>query len=228
MEKKERLRKAINRLIMDGLVSTNKDVASKIPCPQQNLSKALSGDRRYLTESFLQRFNRAFGNYFSLEWLIDGEGEWLNQNVGLAREECVGSYGRIVETRPRLPWKAMSGGGLRAYYAGDFRNLCEERSIFELFPAYQFSVTVDTNDMSPYLNVGDMIACHEVSMDYVVWGGVYVIDTDGGAMIRRIYEADNNKKIRLVADNDKYSDIYFDKKKVIAIYKIVGAVRVGI
>lgn len=227
MERKERLKKAINRLRMDGLVGTDKDVAAKIPCPQQNLSKALSGSERYLTDSFLRRFNRAFGDYFNIGWLTDGVGDWLNPNAGFV-SDSVGDYGKVVETRPRLPWKAMAGGGLRAYYAGEFRNQCEERSIFELFPAYQFSVTVDTNDMSPYLNVGDIVACNEVSMDYIIWGGVYLIDTEGGAMIRRVYEADNKNKVKLVAENEKYTDMVFDKKKVSAIYKIVGAVRVGI
>lgn len=226
MERKERLKKAINRLRMDGLVGTDRDVAAKIPCSQQNLSKALSGSERYLTDSFLRRFNRAFGDYFNIGWLTDGVGDWLNTNAEFV-SDSVGNYGRVVETRPRLPWKAMSGGGLRAYYAGEFRNQCEERNIFELFPAYQFSVTVDTNDMSPTLRYGDIIACNEVSIDYIIWGGVYLIDTDGGAMIRRVYEADEKNKLKLIAENEKCPAMYFEKKKVSGIYKIVGSVRVG-
>lgn len=223
MKKNERLKKAIDYLRYEGIIVYDKDVAEKMGSTAQNVSKALKGDEKFLTERFFNRFNVAFNNVFDVEWLISGKGTMLNVNANVRD-----SNPKQKDTRPRLPWKAMSGGGLRAYYAGEFRSQCEERSIFELFPEYQFSVTVDTNDMSPYLNVGDIIACNEVSMDYIVWGGVYLIDTEGGAMIRRVYDADGKNKVRLVAENEKYTDMVFDKKKVNAVYKIVGAVRVGI
>ena len=130
-------------------------------------------------------------------------------------------------TIPRLPRKAMSGGSLRAYYAGPLRSECEERTIFELFPQYQFSLAVDSTAMSPRYNVGDLVACWEVSVDHIIWGDIYVVDTDGGAMIRRVYEAASKNKIKLIAENDMYPDFLLDKKNVHGIYKIVGSVRVG-
>ena len=50
-----------------------------------NISKAMKGDERVLTNRFLRRFNEAYGNIFNIEWLIDGVGEMLvvnNGNIG--------------------------------------------------------------------------------------------------------------------------------------------------
>lgn len=224
MKKKERLKKAIDYLRGEGVIRWDKDVASKMGADPANLSSALKGNETYLTERFLHRFNEAFDNIFDIDWLISGNGAMFNVNAKVNNIPT-----SQTETRPRLPWKAMSSGGLRAYYAGEFRKECEERPIFDGFPQYQFSITVDTGDMSPYLNVGDLVACREISIDHIIWGGVYLIDTDGGAMIRRVYEVSNNKnKVKLVADNEKYPEFSLDKKNVNDIYKIVGSVRIGI
>lgn len=220
MDRSERFRKAVNVLRANGEIKTNEDVAKRMNAAKENVSR-FQNPGNSPTESFLKRFNKAFGNMFDLGWLLEGTNEMFSADANFDKP-------KVSKTIPRLPWKAMSGGGLRAYFAGPLRTECQERSIFELFPAYQFSVVVDTGDMSPYLNVGDLIACNEVSMDYVVWGGVYLIDTEGGAMIRRVYEAETKGKIKLVAENDKYPDFLIEKKKVSAIYKIVGSVRVGI
>lgn len=227
MEQHERLKMAISYLKMEYSVKNDKEIAARMGASPATISRAQKGDRKSLTNNFLRRFNKAYESVFDIDWLMYGRGTMLNPNYEMARESPL-QQKTCMETRPRLPWKAMSGGGLRAYYEGEFRSQCEERSIFELFPSYQFSVTVDTNDMSPYLNVGDLVACRQIAMDYIVWGGVYLIDTDGGAIIRRIYESDIKGKMKLVAENEKYHDITVDKKIVKEIFKIVGSVRVGI
>ena len=220
MERSERLRKAINILRANGEIKTNEDVAKRMKSSASNVSR-FQNPGNTPTESFLRRFNKAFGNIFDMNWLLWGGNEMFSADASIKSIEQ-------KNTIPRLPWKAMSSGSLRAYYAGPRRPECEERTIFELFPSYQFSLAVDTGDMAPYINVGDLIACNEVSMEYIIWGGVYLIDTEGGAMIRRVYESEAKGKIKLVAENDKYPDFLLEKKKVTAIYKIVGSVRVGI
>ena len=44
---------------------------------RSNISAALNGKESILTDSFLRKFNKAFGSLFSDEWLIDGIGEML-------------------------------------------------------------------------------------------------------------------------------------------------------
>ena len=229
MEKRERLKMAIDYLRMERKINHIKDVAKMMGAHSSNVSSALKGNPVYLTENFLIRFNSAFGHIFDIGWLTDGKGTMLNANSesNLAKG-TMSKYGK-ADTLPRLPFKAMSGGGLRAFFAGPLREECEERTAFDLFPQYQFTISVDTSDMSPYLNVGDLVACREIPIDHIIWGGVYLIDTDGGAMIRRVYEVeDNENKIKLSTGNHQHPDFLLEKSKVNGIYKIVGMARVGI
>lgn len=77
MEKQERLQAAYEYLRSRGKVHTQKDVASAMKATRQNVSSALKGKERFLTDSFLRRFNIAFGEPFNTDWLISGEGEML-------------------------------------------------------------------------------------------------------------------------------------------------------
>ncbi len=70
---------AFNYLKGTGKVHTQQDVADKMEINKSSLSKATNGDDKYLTDSFLKRFNYSFGNMFNERWLINGEGEMLNQ-----------------------------------------------------------------------------------------------------------------------------------------------------
>jgi|GEM_PF-4645979 len=70
---------AFNYLKGTGKVHTQQDIADKMEINKSSLSKATNGDDKYLTDSFLKRFNYSFGNMFNERWLISGEGEMLNQ-----------------------------------------------------------------------------------------------------------------------------------------------------
>ena len=78
MNKKERFLKAYEYLKKYGIVNTQLDVATKIGAYSQNISRVFSGDDKYLTSSFLNKFNNAFNNIFNIEWLLTGEGEMLS------------------------------------------------------------------------------------------------------------------------------------------------------
>ena len=71
------LQKAFKYLLSQGIVSTQKDVAKKMHATPPNVSKALAGDEKALTESFMRRFNIAFGGIFRDAWLLEGEGNML-------------------------------------------------------------------------------------------------------------------------------------------------------
>lgn len=84
IERKYRLQTAFEFLRNQGKVHTQKDVARIMQTTEPNISAALKGSERVLTDKFLRRFNTAFNNIFSDNWLIAGEGEMLQpaQNIG--------------------------------------------------------------------------------------------------------------------------------------------------
>lgn len=66
----DRVDNAIVFLKSKGVVHTQKDVAEAIGTDKSSLSRALNGDEKYLTERFITRFNRAFGNIFNIDYLL--------------------------------------------------------------------------------------------------------------------------------------------------------------
>jgi hypothetical protein len=87
MDRKDRINEAINYLIGEGKISnksTQKDIAGKMQANYTNVNYAINGSEEYLTDRFLRRFNAAFGDIFSEDWLLNGNGEKLksSQKIG--------------------------------------------------------------------------------------------------------------------------------------------------
>ena len=72
--KGKRLADAIEYLKEEGVVRNLEDVAEKVDRSRNNISSAINGDKRYLSDKFLKHFNACFKNIFSLDWLLKGEG----------------------------------------------------------------------------------------------------------------------------------------------------------
>lgn len=161
------------------------------------------------------------------QWLLTGESEMLNvqkemQSQGL---ECIGYM--YKETRPRLPMAAALGS-IKDYYRGSRKHECDEKPVIRQFSPYNFTMFVNTDSMAPYINTGDVIACAEIS-ETIDYGHVYVIDTDSGALIRRVYmESKTSNRLKLISENPVYPDFSIDRSKVNGIYRVVGLLRVGI
>lgn len=77
MEKKERLKEAFDYLRSKGEVHTQADIADRMNASRPNVSSAFKGDVKCLTDKFLIRFNKAFGDIFRVDWLLTGEGSML-------------------------------------------------------------------------------------------------------------------------------------------------------
>ena len=75
MEK--RLRAVYDYFRYKGKVKTQKEFAALIEMGANNLSSALNGDMRYLTEGTFRKVVAASGNTISLQWLLTGEGDMV-------------------------------------------------------------------------------------------------------------------------------------------------------
>ena len=75
----KRLNEAYEYLRSEGRIHTKKELAAKIGISYANVSSAMKGDARYLTNNFLVKFNNAFGCIFSFDWLNVGWGHMIEQ-----------------------------------------------------------------------------------------------------------------------------------------------------
>lgn len=76
----DRLNEAVRYLVWKGYVSiqsTQKDIAEKVGTTTSNISAALKGSSRFLTDGFIQRFCSSFKGIFNEQWLLNGDGDML-------------------------------------------------------------------------------------------------------------------------------------------------------
>lgn len=79
-EKFLRLNKGFEYLRSIGMVHTQADVAKAMGASRPNVSSALKGDGKVLTDKFLKRFANAF-DVLSQDWLLTGEGPMLTSDM---------------------------------------------------------------------------------------------------------------------------------------------------
>ena len=77
MDKKERFCMAYEYLRSIGKIHTQEDLAMVMKASRSNVSSALAGRKKVLTDNFIQRFAASFPGMFNLDWLLYGEGEML-------------------------------------------------------------------------------------------------------------------------------------------------------
>lgn len=77
MDKIERINAVFDYLRYKNIIKTQTDVAAALGSTQQNVSAALKGNEKVLTDNFLMRFLVAFPDIFSTRWLMTGEGNML-------------------------------------------------------------------------------------------------------------------------------------------------------
>lgn len=91
-EKVLRLNKGFEYLRSIGMVHTQADVAKAMGASRSNVSSALKGDGKVLTDRFLKRFANAF-DVLSQDWLLTGEGPMLASDLsGSVHQQSSGDY----------------------------------------------------------------------------------------------------------------------------------------
>lgn len=254
MESKEELEKAKETLTKERLVrlnravsyltsvekvsqtSTQKDIAKLMGYNNStNVNYAFKGNVRYLTEGFLKRFNSAFGDIFSEEWLLTGEEKMLTAAMGANNEvmpilqdivyiPLVNQYAQagyldgytditFLDQLPQIPFivdKEGHGRYIAFEVKGDSMNDGTEESYLEGDRLY-------CREIAPYLWATSKL--HLRKWDFVI------VHTDG-IIVKRIIEHDvENHTITIHSLNDMYSDKTIDLCEVKQIFNVIESVR---
>lgn len=166
----ERLVNAYNYLLNNGLVHSKAQVAEIMGLDKGYVNSAFSNSGRTLTKGFLTKVANAFPDVLNREYLLDGVGE-------------VGKVSGI----PHIPFEVAAGGVASALGSATISD-CELRPTNPLFTAYDFTIEVSGESMSPYIQHGDILACK-----FVTWNAIlthptrcFVIDTPDGAVVKHL------------------------------------------
>ena len=138
MGRAERLNEAYNYLRFKGIISTQKDVAIAMNSTQPNISSALRGEEKVLTDNFLQRFSNAYEDISSY-WLLTGEGSMIvGNNQGSAGVNVTGTGNHVSHNHV--------GGTDRTLPSGYYDALKEsQRQTTQLIQSLQTAQELQTN-----------------------------------------------------------------------------------
>lgn len=182
----------------------------------------------------------------SAEWLLLGEGEMLMDMFNIREPKRFSSDPKYYEDLqkskeiekeptamltndpkegiPLIPIEAMAGALTSEMTVLEYE--CE-RYVVPVFKGADFLIPVKGSSMYPKYSSGDIVACQRVPMSdlFFQWNKVYVIDTNQGALIKRIRPGSDKDHVLLVSDNEKYDPFELPFSAINAVALVLGVIR---
>lgn len=202
--------------ITNDVVTTPSQFAVKAGIDASGFHKMLKGQQK-ITKGTLKKISDAYG--LSLDWLLTGEGEMLQSSTPVASPTT-----KAGEGIPLIPAEAMAGALSGEQTVLDYE--CE-RYVVPVFKGADFLIQVKGSSMYPKYSSGDIVACHRVPLSgiFFQWNKVYVLDTDQGALIKRIKPGSTPDTLLIVSDNPKYDPFELSLASIHAVALVIGVIR---
>lgn len=232
MEKADRFNLAFQYLRGKGIIHSQKDLAVAMQSTPPNISSALKGDEKVLTDRFLRRFNTAFDDVFDIDWLLYGEGDMLRPEA----EESDAAPVSESYYEDDVPEKYMSylvpmaamGGSLIGFEDEGVRKEDCERVISPIANA-DWVVPVCGDSMEPEYPNGSRVYVRQISPnDFIAWGNVFVLDTTNGIIIKVVNKSDREDCVRCESLNPsgRYAPFDVPMRSIRAMYRVLLCVSV--
>ncbi len=158
-------------------------------------------------------------------WLITGNGSMLKSDEQPLPE--LKKTNSRHKGLPLIPMEAIAGFPAIDNDGVSFDD-CQHYSIpeFEAKGA-NFLIRVSGDSMMPLYCNGDIIACRKIAeIHFFQWGGVYVLDTSQGVLVKYIEECGKNDDcILCVSENSRYKPFPLPKSDIRSLSTIVGLLR---
>ncbi|MBE6338759.1 MAG: peptidase S24 [Lentimicrobiaceae bacterium] len=156
----------------------------------------------------------------SLNWILLGEGEMLKSDDKPVAKQTDNPNEGI----PLIPVEAMAGALTCDNTILEYE--CD-RYVIPMFKGADFLIPVKGSSMYPKYSSGDIVACQRVDMNnlFFQWNKVYVIDTNQGALIKRIKPGHDENHILIVSDNEKYDPFELPYSAIHAVALVIGVIR---
>ncbi|ATC39626.1 LexA family transcriptional regulator [Elizabethkingia anophelis] len=152
-------------------------------------------------------------------WLLTGEGEMLKKNMLLMKTT------EPSDGLPLIPIEAMAGYGSGAMQVMDYDTSYYVVPEFTELKA-EFMIRVKGSSMSPKYNSGDLLACKKISLGkFFQWNKAYVLDTEQGALVKRVKPSKQEGCIQLVSDNANYDPFDISLSDIYSIAIVLGVIR---
>ena len=167
---------------------------------------------------FNRILNSEYSESFNIDWIISGKGNMLKGDNKLI--EPVAKYKKGI---PLIPFSAMAGAFTQELQVLDME--CEH-FVVPTFKGADFLITVKGGSMYPKYNPGDIVACKKLPLDtFFQWNKVYVLDTDQGALIKRVKKGSKIELLLIVSENIEYEPFELNRTQIYNIALVLGVIR---
>ena len=226
------------------LYLANKGVSDYEYYKNSGTTRGILGQNNGISEDNIARF-LAYAPDVNPEWLLTGCGSMLktkdtlcephtgSEHLSSLKDTDKIAYEQEKKSRkspkgiPLIPLEAVAGFPA-ADSEGVYLEDCEHYSIpeFEAKGA-NFLIRVSGDSMMPLYNNGDIIACRKIrDILFFQWGGIYVLDTSQGALVKRVEECENGDDcILCVSENPRFKPFQLPKSDIRSLSTIIGLVR---
>ncbi len=170
-------------------------------------------------------------------WLLTGKGEMLLRGSDTSKvEEPAVAYKRTTSADdyigkkgiPLIPIDAMAGFGDREVQVRE-QDIVDRYRIPEFDgKGVEYIIRVSGSSMYPTYSNGDLLGCRPFKdTTFFQWGKPYVLDTDQGAMVKRLFPVSGDEELLECRSDNKetYPAFTISKKSIYRIAIVVGVVR---
>lgn len=203
------------------LANLGEEIILKITenCRDLSIVWFLTGEGEMLIEKNAQVEKKYTPEYTPKYTPVDQKAELeLSRNVpmGEARQVARGGI-------PLIPIEAAAGALSGPLQAMDFE--CEYY-VIPSFKNAEFMIRITGDSMLPKYQQGDIVACQRLSLGtFFQWNNVYVVDSEQGALIKRIKRGSDNEHILLVSENKDYEPFELALSEINGLGQVIGIVR---
>ena len=214
--------KAYEHLRSIGKVHTKTDVANIMHASRPNVTAALNGDSKFLTDNFLERFNVAFDNMFNIKWLMTGEGDMLSSTSSAQPQPSVKNERVVDDEAYKVPLVPISapGGSLNDFNTAVCRDDCE--TVISPIKDIDMAIKISGDSMEPEYPSGSTVLIKKINEHaFLEWGKVYVLSTCNGTVIKRLMPTDDPNKVLCESINPKYPPFEVSLEHVYGVYIVM-------
>lgn len=202
-----RLGKAVEYLKNNGKARTQQSIADALDIPRPHVSAALNGTPKRLTEGFLRRFAHAYSDYINEAYLVDGVEPMAKPSQ---------------QTRPYIPL-TVAAGFTGVPIGSVSLDQCEYMPMAPGVKAYDFMIAVAGDSMAPLINNGDILLCEWLDAPRFSSKGIYVIDTNEGAVVKKVERVGNS--LRCISLNPEYPPFMQPLDTILRVAQVRSLIR---
>lgn len=195
MEQKEKLKvlnDAYALCIERGRVKNRKEFADLLGVHRTTLSSAFNGDEKYLTDKLISRA--------------------IDVIKSTPAEDTSGTV---------LVLPAEARGGTIADFVDAVHEYDCERIVSPVRGA-QYAMQVVGDSMEPEYPNGSRILMKKINEEiFVEWGKVYVLDTENGALLKKIRKTEKADVVECVSLNSKYDSFTINTQYIHGWYRVL-------